>query len=72
MLYTVGWSDNYPNRQLIGTPTAYLTYLVWTFYNQPSASAHRLSYDAALVLIILVCALITLARVVVTLSRHRE
>jgi phosphate transport system permease protein len=72
LLYTVGWSDNYPNGQLIGTPIAYLTYLVWTFYNQPSTSAHQLSYDAALLLIVLVCALIAFARAVVTLSRHRE
>lgn len=35
-------------------------------------SARRLSYDAALLLIVLVCALIALARVVVTLAHHRE
>ena len=52
MLYTAGWSDSPPTGQLTGSPVAYLTYPIWTFYNLPSSSAQDLSYDAAFLLIV--------------------
>ena len=71
LLYTVGWSDNYPTSHLIGSPMAYLTYPIWTFYNLPGTSARQLSYDAALLLLVLIFILITVARLLSSMSaRH--
>lgn len=64
LLYTAGWSDQLPSAHLLHTPIGYLTYPVWSFYNQPSASAQQLSYDAALLLVVLVLLLIGIGRTV--------
>lgn len=73
MLYTAGWSDTLPTGQLTHSPVAYLTYPIWTFYNQPSETAQDLSYDAALLLIVFLLVLIILGRIVTGLSRrHAE
>jgi phosphate transport system permease protein len=72
LLYTVGWSDNYPTGHLLGAPLGYLTYPIWTFYNLPSAGARQLSYDAALLLLVLIFVLIALARAVVVYSRRHS
>lgn len=73
MLYTAGWSDSLPTRQLTGSPVAYLTYPIWTFYNQPSRSAQTLSYDAAFLLIVFLVVLIILGRLITGLARrHAE
>jgi phosphate transport system permease protein len=47
LLYTAGWSDYLWNGQLTHSPVGYLTYAIWTFINEPFASAHRLAYAAA-------------------------
>jgi phosphate transport system permease protein len=70
LLYTAGFSDNMPSLSLTHAPVAYLTYAVWTFYNQPSATFQQLSYDAALVLVALVLLLIVVARLVVAKSQR--
>ncbi|CNW23240.1 phosphate transport system permease protein pstA 2 [Mycobacterium tuberculosis] len=49
----------------------YLTYPIWTFYNQPSKSAQDLSYDAALLLIVFLLLLIFIGRLINWLSRRR-
>ncbi len=73
LLYTAGYSQNLPRLAVTHSPLGYLTYAVWTFYNQPSKSAVQLSYDAALLLIIGVVMLIVISRVVVSVSqRHSE
>ncbi|MDA8117192.1 MAG: ABC transporter permease subunit [Actinomycetota bacterium] len=73
LLYTAGYSQNLPHLSLTHSPLGYLTYAVWTFYNEPSAHAVQLSFDAAFLLIVLVLALITASRIVVAMaSRHRE
>ncbi|MCY0611367.1 hypothetical protein OVV29_38225, partial [Klebsiella pneumoniae] len=58
LLYTAGWSNSPPTGQLTDSPVGYLTYPIWTFYNQPSKSAQDLSYDAALLLIVFMLLLI--------------
>jgi phosphate transport system permease protein len=73
MLYTAGWSDSPPTGQLFDSPVPYLTYPIWTFYNLPSKPAQDLSYDAALLLIVLVLLLIIFGRLVSWFSRrHAE
>ncbi len=73
LLYTGGWSNSLPSASLVHQPIAYLTYPVWAFYNQPYKEAHYLSYDAALLLIVLVLVLLVISRLVVARSqRHAE
>ncbi len=73
LLYTAGYSQNLPHLALTHAPIAYLTYAVWTFYNQPSNSAVQLSFDAAFLLVVMVLALIGISRVLVARSqRHTE
>jgi phosphate transport system permease protein len=75
LLYTANWSDANPALALTHNPLAYLTYPVFYFapVNQPDAHANILSYDAALLLLIFVLALIVLGRVIVAISRrHAE
>jgi phosphate transport system permease protein len=72
LLYTAGWSTAMPSASLIHQPIAYLTYPVWTFYNQPAASAHALSYDAALLLVVLVVIMLVASRLIVARSRRHS
>jgi phosphate transport system permease protein len=73
LLYTAGFTDNMPGLSLTHSPVGYLTYAVWTFYNQPSAAFQNLSYDAALILVVLVLLLIVVSRVIVAMTqRHTE
>jgi phosphate transport system permease protein len=73
MLYTAGWSDSPPTGALTGSPVAYLTYPIWTFYNQPSRSAQNLSYESAFLLIVFLLVLIALGRLVTwRAGRHSE
>lgn len=72
MLYTAGWSESAPTGKLTDSPVGYLTYPIWTFYNQPSKSAHALSYDAALLLIVFVLLLIILGRMVTWFARRHS
>ncbi len=72
MLYTAGWSDSAPTGQLTHSPIGYLTYPIWTFYNQPSKTAQNLSYDAALLLIVLLLVLIIAGRLITWFSRRHS
>lgn len=72
MLYTAGWSNSLPTGQLTHSPVAYLTYPVWTFYNEPSKAAQDLSYEAAFLLIVLLVLLILLGRLITWLARRRS
>jgi phosphate transport system permease protein len=54
LLYTAGWSDFLWNGQLTHSPIGYLTYAIWTFINEPFASAHALAYAAAFLVTIFV------------------
>ena len=75
LLYTAGWSDQNPSLALVHSPVAFLTYPVFAFapINQPVRSANILSYDAALILLVLVLLLIIAGRVIIWRSRrHAE
>ncbi|MCU1494683.1 MAG: phosphate transporter transrane protein [Acidimicrobiaceae bacterium] len=69
LLYTAGWSNSYPSSHLIHAPIGYLTYASYTFFEDPSASVRALSYDASLLLVVLVLGLILVARLVVRLTQ---
>ena len=72
MLYTAGWSDAPPTGQLTGSPVAYLTYPIWTFYNLPSSSAQDLSYDAAFLLIVFLLLLNVFGRLISWFARRHS
>lgn len=73
LLYTAGFTGSLPSLALTHKPVPFLTYAVWTFYNQPSDYAVHLSYDAALILVAMVLALIVAARIVVVWTqRHTD
>jgi len=47
VLYTAGWSSFMWDGHLTRSPIGYLTYVIWTFINEPFASANALAYAAA-------------------------
>lgn len=51
LLYTAGWSNYLWNGHLIREPIGYLTYVIWSFINQPFASAHALAFAAAFLVV---------------------
>ncbi|HTT87313.1 MAG TPA: phosphate ABC transporter permease PstA [Acidimicrobiales bacterium] len=70
LLYTAGWSTRAPTLALTHSPVGYLTYAVWTFYNEPYQSAHVLAHEAALLLVVMLLVLIVAARLVVTATQR--
>jgi phosphate transport system permease protein len=73
LLTTAGWADSNPSLPLTHNQVAYLTYPIWTFFDQPQQSAVYLSYEAALLLLLFVLLIIIVGRVVIAVSRrHAE
>lgn len=72
LIYTANWSSYMPNLALTHSPIGYLTYVVWTFINEPFAAANHLAYVAALLLLILVLTLNIVARQVVRTRHHYQ
>ncbi len=70
LLYTAGFSNSMPSLALTHSPISYLTYAVWAFYNYPSNTFVHLSYDAALILVVLVLLLIITARLIVSFTQR--
>ncbi|MDE2488806.1 MAG: phosphate ABC transporter permease PstA [Alphaproteobacteria bacterium] len=64
LLYTAGWSNFMWNGHLTHSPIGYLTYAVWTFINEPFASANALAYAAAFLISGIVLAINVVARLV--------
>lgn len=62
LIYTASWSSFLPTGRLTHSPVGYLTYVVWTYINQPFAAAHALAYAAAFLLIVAVLLLNVAAR----------
>lgn len=48
LIYTVNWSNYVWNGHLTHEPVGYLTYVIWSFIQEPYPSAHQLAYAAAL------------------------
>jgi phosphate transport system permease protein len=72
LLYTASWSVSNPSLALTHSPVGYLTYAIWAFYDDPSPASVDLSYDAALLLFVIVLLLILVGRVVVAMSRRHS
>jgi phosphate transport system permease protein len=63
LLYTAGWSGGFPRLAVAHAPAGYLTYVVWTDYNEPFRSAQNLSYEAAFLLLLASAGLTVFSRV---------
>ena len=75
LLYTAGFSDQGPSlTHVTHDSVSYLTGIVWTLSPlfQPINSANILSYDAALVLMVLVLLLILAGRMVAAIARRNS
>jgi phosphate transport system permease protein len=70
LLYTAGWSELDPTLALTHSPVPFLTYAVFNFWNLGTTSGRILAYDAALILLVFVLAIIIVGRVIVALSRR--
>ncbi|HEY1830974.1 MAG TPA: phosphate ABC transporter permease PstA [Acidimicrobiales bacterium] len=64
LIYTAGFANKLPASAL-NSQFPYLTYVVFKFYDQPSVQAHYLSYDADLILLVLVLLLLVASRTLV-------
>ncbi|MCB8874751.1 phosphate ABC transporter permease PstA [Acidisoma silvae] len=64
LIYTAGWSNYLWNGQVVHQPIGYLTYVIWSFINQPFASAHALAFAAALLVMMTVLAINLAARAI--------
>lgn len=72
LIYTAGFSTRLPTS-LTHAQFPYLTYPIFTFYNQPNPEAHDLAYDAALILVVMVLILLVASRIIVyRTQRHAE
>jgi phosphate transport system permease protein len=74
LIYTAGFSSSlWTGSFTHAHGFSYLTYVVYAFWSYPSNQAHDLSYDAALILVVMVLVLLVAARLVVTRTqRHAE
>lgn len=70
LLYTAGYTNALPSLALTHQGVPYLTYAIWTFFDLPSSASVSLSYDAALLLVVLVVVLIVGARLIVALTQR--
>jgi phosphate transport system permease protein len=72
LLTTAGWSNSLPTAALTHSQLGYLPYPIFSYYQFGAASV-ILSYDSALILLVIVLILIILGRVVIAVSRrHAE
>ncbi|MBU2737928.1 phosphate ABC transporter permease PstA [Acidithiobacillus sp. ATCC 19703] len=62
LLYTAGWSNYMWTGNLTKEPIGYLTYVIWTFINEPFAESHMLAFAAAFLITAGVLMLIILGR----------
>ncbi|MDR3505608.1 MAG: phosphate ABC transporter permease PstA [Acidocella sp.] len=65
LIYTAGWSDFTWDGRFTHAPVAYLTYVIWTFIDQPDAHSHALAYAAAFFVMLVVLAVNIGVRLVV-------
>lgn len=56
LIYTAGWSSYGWGGQFTHQPVAYLTYVIWTFIDQPDAKSHALAFAAAFIVMLVVLA----------------
>jgi phosphate transport system permease protein len=57
LIYTANWSNNMWDGKFTHEPLGYLTYVIWTFIDQPDAHSHALAYAAAFLVMMVVLAI---------------
>ena len=57
LIYTAGWSNFLWNGKFTHEPVGFLTYVIWTFIDQPNAESHALAYAAAFLVMLVVLAI---------------
>ncbi|HVE20814.1 MAG TPA: phosphate ABC transporter permease PstA [Acidocella sp.] len=57
LIYTAGWSNFLWNGRFTNEPVGYLTYVIWTFIDQPNAQSHALAFAAAFLVMMVVLAI---------------
>lgn len=70
LIYTAGWSSYMPTWQLTHAQIGYLTYAIWTFINEPFASANALAYAAGFLLLVFVVLVNIVARRILARGQH--
>ncbi|HQT45869.1 MAG TPA: phosphate ABC transporter permease PstA [Acidocella sp.] len=65
LIYTAGWSNFVWNGKLTHSPIGFLTYVIWTFIDQPNAQSHALAFAAAFIVMLVVLAINIGVRLVV-------
>ena len=72
LLYTADFNNALPAGpwHLTHSPVGYLTYIVWTFFDEPYNSAHELANQAALLLVALVVILILISRLIIAVTQR--
>ncbi|MEP7023218.1 MAG: ABC transporter permease subunit [Actinomycetota bacterium] len=70
LLYTAGWNQANPSSALTHHQIGFLTYPVFEFFDSPTRDLQVLSFDAALLLLVFVLAIIIVGRVIVSISRR--
>jgi len=71
LLYTAGWSNYMWDGHFTHSPIGYLTYAIWTFINEPFASANALAYAAAFLVTAFVLVINVMARLVLERRARR-
>ena len=64
LIYTAGWSNYVWNGKLTHEPIGFLTYVIWSFINQPFATAHALAFAAAFLVVLVVLVINVSARLI--------
>jgi phosphate transport system permease protein len=72
LLYTASWTDADPTLAATHAPVAFLTYAIFNFWDVGTTSGRILSYDAALILLVLVLIIILLGRGIIAISRRNS
>jgi phosphate transport system permease protein len=72
LIYTAGFNNSLPSApwHLTHSPIGYLTYLVFTDFDEPYNSARQLANQAALLLVALVIILILVSRIVIAVTQR--
>jgi phosphate transport system permease protein len=65
LIYTAGWSASLWHGKLTHEPIGYLTYVIWTAFEQPTSEAHALAFAAAFLVMLVVLAINIGVRLVV-------
>jgi phosphate transport system permease protein len=65
LIYTAGWSNYTWDGKLTHAPIGYLTYVIWSFIDQPFVESHALAFAAAFLVMLVVLAINVGVRLVV-------